>query len=216
MNNLINIIYTRPIFLAVLLFALPTAIMAGDVYKWVDNEGNVQYGNTIPPEYIKNKHSTLNKKGFEVEQKDDVSIENERARAKILKEEEDKRKHAEEEKKRNARLAYDRLLLESYLSEKDLLEMRNRQITTIDGIITLTESNIKKLTSQLNKLNREIENHNADSETGTKVQAEIDATQKQIDDYHKFIANRRAEQEHIKANFDRDLVRLRELLSAKK
>ena len=55
-----------------LAFALPLALssMAAEakLYKWVDQNGETHYGQTIPPEYADQKKVQINKEGMEIQQ----------------------------------------------------------------------------------------------------------------------------------------------------
>jgi chromosome segregation ATPase len=189
--------------------------MASELYKWVDEEGNVHFGDAIPPEQVKSKHSTLSESGKEIEsmekQKSAQELERERQLVK-QKEEEEKRKAADQERIKKEQRAYDQVLLQTYASEQDLINMRDRQISTIEGTITLSESNVKKLEAQLEKITKEANSADPNSEIGKKVLEELKDARQQLIEYQQFVSNRRAEQDKIRSQFNRDLQRLRELL----
>ena len=199
--------------ISILLTCTSFYAFAGKLYKWVDEDGNVHYGDAIPPENIVNKHSTISDKGIKLESIDKAKSEEER---RLTQEKAAEEKRLAEEKARLNRIqrAYDQRLLQTYTSESELIRMRDRQVSTIEGSITLTRSNINKLEIQLEKYSNEAKNADPESKAGKKVLTSLDETRKQINEYKQFITNRRNEQEKIKSQFNRDLKRLRQLLSA--
>ena len=199
--------------LSVLMVCTSINASAGKLYKWVDEDGNVHYGDAIPPENIVNKHSTISDKGVKLESIDKAKSEKERRLAQE-KAAEQKRLAEEQARFNKIQKAYDQRLLHTYTSESELIRMRDRQISTIEGSITLTRSNINKLEIQLEKYSNEAKNADPESKAGKAVFTNLDETRKQINEYKQFISNRRNEQEKIKSQFNRDLKRLRQLLSA--
>ncbi len=195
--------------------------MSAKLYKWVDEEGNVHYTDIIPPEGIKNKHSRLSADGIALETTEKEKTKQERLRLKQQAEQkkaqlEKERKEAAEKKRRQEiQRAYDQQLLSTYLTENDLISMRDRQIATIEGTITLTQSNLKKLDIQLQKFLKDAEAAKPDSEFRKKLTLKVLQTQEQIKEYTQFISNRRMEQNRIRTKFNSDLARLRQLLAAK-
>jgi hypothetical protein len=53
---------------AALLLSTPV-LHAGKLYKWIDESGQVRYGDRVPPEYAKRRNETLNSQGIVVETK---------------------------------------------------------------------------------------------------------------------------------------------------
>ena len=204
------------IFLLTLLIAPYHGAFAGKLYKWVDEHGNVHFGDQVPPTNIKNEHSELSNTGRELEKFGKQKSKEEREREKKLqaqREAELARKAAEQQRIAKQQQAYDHLLLQTYVTEKDLIIMRDRQIATIEGTITLTQSNINKLSVQLEKLKKEADGTDPTSQHGQQMLSELQTTQNQLKEYSEFIERRRSEQNKLKNQFNRDLKRLRELLS---
>lgn len=201
------------------LFFSVSASYAAKLYKWVDDEGNVFFSDQVPPSSMKHKRSTLSNSGLEVDSVDKQKSREEMLREKQLAEEQERlaeEKKRQEERIKEQQLAYDRQLLKSYVTENDLIMMRDRQISTIEGTITLTQSNINKLRKQIEKLAKEAESSDPDTEHGLKTREELQMTRKQVEEYKGFIERRKLEQKELKTRFNQDLKRLRELLSANK
>ncbi|TPW18328.1 MAG: hypothetical protein FD130_306 [Halothiobacillaceae bacterium] len=206
---------TTPLHLhiALLLLGLFTPLgtsSAATLYKWVDANGDVQFGDAIPPDAIQGGHSEINRQGLNVKQvgraktKEEVEIENTKA-AEI------KRQQEEEKLQRQQTAEANRVLLDTYVSEEDLTRMRDRQISTIEGSIKLTESNLERLHKTLNTLKSGRASSQPNTEIDAKTAKLIQDTEAQIVEYEAFVHKRRAEQDTIRAHFARDLARFREL-----
>ena len=50
--------------LCLILLGFSSAGNTGKLYKWVDENGEVRYGDQLPPSEVKKKHQTLNAQGM--------------------------------------------------------------------------------------------------------------------------------------------------------
>ena len=87
------------------------------VYKWVDEQGEVHYGDRIPPEYAAQAHGVINGQGVEVEHTDAQKS------AEQLALEEQKKLDAEERANR------DRNLLTTYGSVQEIEHLRDQRLS---------------------------------------------------------------------------------------
>lgn len=126
------------------LFLFVAALVAGQpalatTYKWVDEHGNTQYGDTIPPQYVKRGSEELNKKGVVIK-KIEGAMSEEQIKAKA---EADAKKKTEErqalEQKRR-----DRALLATYTSEKEIDLIRDRNLQPFDQQIKEMEGELQR------------------------------------------------------------------------
>jgi len=111
------------IFLISNLMLAMAAATAQPVYKWVDEEGNVHYSQTLPPERARDAHETLNSEGLVVERTG--TAEEQRARL----EREAAEQAAAEEIEKQAR--EDRLFLASFPTEADVRKMIGSRRETV-------------------------------------------------------------------------------------
>jgi len=93
------------------------------VYKWVDENGELHYGQTLPPEYKDLAHERLSNSGTVVDRTDRTLTPEER---KALRDQEAVTRRLLAE--RDAREKKDRLLLAAYRSEQDILEVMGGEI----------------------------------------------------------------------------------------
>lgn len=68
---------THKLFILLLLATLPLTAAAGNIYRWVDDDGMVHYGDTVPDKYkdtatrkpeLKDEHPVIDVRGNETEQ----------------------------------------------------------------------------------------------------------------------------------------------------
>lgn len=196
--------------LLALALALPAAAEAG-IKCWTNGEGVRECGNAVPPEYAQAEHVEKSKSGVVVRKQERSKTTTEIAaeRERKLAEAKDKAAAAEAARKR---AAADRVLLDTFSSEDDLVLARDGQLTNVEAQIKVTESHVKKLNKQLDQMIGQA----ADVEKrGRKVPESltknIDSVREQIDEQHVFIADKRKEQDAIRAKFDADINRFREL-----
>ena len=120
------------IAVAVSMALMCTTTMAGQVraYKWVDNEGVVHFGDTIPPEYSQQARQELNKQGVPIR---------EYPRQLSPAEAEAAQKAASEQARSKQR---DSSLLSSYTRVSDIERLRDERIALIDGQMELARGSI--------------------------------------------------------------------------
>jgi uncharacterized protein (DUF3084 family) len=195
-------------FAAVLLGTAPAE--AARMYKWVDENGKVHYGDKVPPQYAKQERKVLNEQGVEV-----GTLDAAKTPEQIAEEERLAEQRREQERVAAERAAHDRMLLATFTTEDDMVMTRDGKIAAIDGVLKVTRGRIENIEKDLTKLTREA----ADLErTGKPIpdslHQEIGAARGQIERYSHYIADKRREQEAIREQFEADIRRFRELKSA--
>ncbi len=189
-----------------LTLATSSGVYAASLYKWVDHEGNTHFGDAIPAEYVKEKYQEMSKSGIVTTTHQRTKTEQE-----IRKAEEQKALTERLNKERLAKQTiideYDRILLDTYLTEKDLSRTKDRRIATIGGTIRLTRSNIGMLNKTVNQLKKEVE-EDADNK---KIWKQLKMAKTQLLDYENFISKKKKEQNEIRTRFDQDIKRFRAL-----
>jgi hypothetical protein len=178
---------------------------------WTNDQGIRECGNVVPPKYQQKGHVEINKQGIQVR---------EQQRAKTPEELETERRQAEEARKNKMeadRLAKiqaekDRVLLDTFTSEEDLLLAHRGRLAAIDSrihhrrqILNDTEIDLKAARSKAASQER------SGQPVGESLKEEIDAGVKQIADNKAFIAARFQEKVDLEKQFQKDLARYREL-----
>jgi hypothetical protein len=174
---------------------------------WTNNEGVPECGNSVPPEFAQ--------RGFEEKSAGGVTVDStESARTVADLEAERRLKQQEAEAAALAReqAARDRVLLDTFSSEDDLLLARDGQIAHLNSQIKITESHIEKLKKSLDELIIEAADHERrGNKPPDKLVADIGSLREQIGDNERFIETKNAERVAIEEKFADDIDRFRKL-----
>lgn len=108
------------------------------MYKWVDDEGNMHFGDRIPAQYLVKEHQELNERGITMKHKKAALTPEEKEDAKRLEKEQKEAEVVAESQRRR-----DRVLLDTYTTERDLILARDSRLDAVDSQIQLAESIIK-------------------------------------------------------------------------
>ena len=204
----------RQALIALVAAALPlsAAIAQTRLYRWVDDQGVVHYGDRIPPEYANRDRDVLNDRGVTVDRQQGALTE---AEQKAL--EEQKAAEAAERAARAEVARRDRMLLETYLSVADIEDLRDRRLELLDSRIQVTELYIQNLRDSLDRLYVEARRYKPYSdredapELPADLAAEIESAENSIAVYQEQLARTREDQVKLRAAFDADIERFREL-----
>jgi hypothetical protein len=120
--------------LALALLAGPAA--AQKLYKWVDDQGRVHYGDKVPPEYADQDREILNQRGVAIGREQGAETP---AAAQARVEQENKAKAAAEQAQR------DRMLLQTYQNVEEIELLRARRLDLIDAQLTIHEQSLANL-----------------------------------------------------------------------
>jgi hypothetical protein len=203
--------------LALAALALPLAGYAQKqdgpkLYRWVDENGNVQYGDRIPPKYANRDRNVLNSQGVRVGFEEGEITPEERA---VLAAREAKAAADAAAKAEVAR--HDRMLLETYLTVSDIEDLRNRRIELLESQIKVTELYLTNLRKKLVSLQQEASAYKPYTlrenapQIPEALALEISRTASSINLYEKTLARTRTDQANLRHAFDSDIERFREL-----
>lgn len=120
------------------------------VYRWTDRNGVVHYGDRVPPEHISHDREILNEHGVPVAREEGELTEAERAAA-----DEAAALEAEIRRVQNEAAERDGILLNTYLSVREIESLRNQRTEMIDSQIKLTELYLESLHTKLGKLQKD-------------------------------------------------------------
>ncbi|HEY0720108.1 MAG TPA: hypothetical protein VGE50_02525 [Gammaproteobacteria bacterium] len=195
-----------------LIFTLSAPAFAagkGSSFKcWTNKEGVRECGNEVPPEFAQGQTSTINGRGIttKVEARAKTTEELEKEQ----REKDEAAARATEEKLKNDKqAAYDRVLLNSYLQEEEIVAARDRKLSSIDASIELTNSTIGKLEQKLKKEEQLAANH-AKNPTAADNK-EVESLKKQIESRKGYIAARQEERKATEIEYEAYINRFREL-----
>lgn len=174
---------------------------------WTNSDGIRECGNAVPPEYIQQGHDEVNAQGVRVKRHERAKTEAELA-------EEARLKAIEEEKKRLAeeQAAHDRVLLDTFASEDEIVMARDGRLTSIKTEIRLTRRSMNAAKERLDQLRKQAANlERAGKPVTEKISTGIEQAQTQIKEYQDFIENKQAEKDKLHQQFEIDVTRYRKL-----
>jgi len=183
--------------------------------KWVDEKGQIHYGDRIPSQYLDKEHSQLNEQGVTLRTSKALKTEEE------LSAEENARKlKAVEDKKRlikaRKEALRDRVLLDTFTTESDLSLARDARIDAIDSQISLAETLIKNDEKKLSGVKKRIESIEKSGRTAPEnLHKQLISVGRQIQNNYAFIEDKSNERDEILKTFKQDVNRFRQLKKEK-
>jgi len=184
--------------------------------KWVDDKGQTHYGDRVPAQYLGKDRQILNDQGIVVRKHNRLKTTEERTEAqrkKDLKVEKNKRTLIAQRKKD----LRDRVLIDTFTTERDILMARDRRIDAITSQINLTETIIKDDEKKLAAIKKRIENiEKTGREAPANTKKSLVNVSRKLENHYQFVETKNQERENILQSFDRDIKRFRELKSARK
>ncbi len=200
----------RICFFLALLIAISHSANA-KLYKWVDAQGNVQYSDKLPPTAVKKPHEKLDRRGLVIDRTGRAKTPEE-----IAEEERVKRLREETQRQIAKQQAKDRVLLNSYRSEDDIILARDGKLATIDSQIRITYTNITRLKERLSGYKKKAASlERQGKQISTQLQTGIDNTRKEINDSYASILRQEKDKDTIRSKYAQDLERFRTLSKLK-
>jgi hypothetical protein len=203
----------RNVFITLLLLLiLPISVSAAGknqkLYRWVDADGLVHYGDSVPAEYAELERQIVNDHGITV----DI------LRAKMTAEEiaEEKRQDDLRMQRELERRA-DQALLATYLTVDEILMHRDRRIELFEAQARVTELYLRNLERRMSVLKDEASGFQPYSEDpdaemiSTDLADDIASTKQTITRHEANLQRFQNDQQGIVARFDGDINRFKRL-----
>jgi hypothetical protein len=189
------------------IFCLPSAVQAGKLYKWVDEEGHTHYSDKVPPSEAKRARSELDKQGVTIDRVDAAKTPEQ-----LQQEMEEERLRQEQQRLAKKQQQEDRVLLRTFRSEDDIIMARDGQIQAVNTYIRVTQSNIRRLKSTLTDMQKNAAERELSGQSiSAKYLKDIEAKRQALKDAYQSIVQHEDEKNRIRQNFANDLKRFREL-----
>ena len=196
-----------------LLIVIPVCSVAAQnktqrMYRWVDTDGAVHYGDSVPAEYAELERQIVNDHGITV----DV------LRAKMTEEE-----IAEEQRLTDLRMQrelerrQDQALLATYLTIDEILMHRDRRIELFEAQARVTELYLRNLERRMSELKEEASGFQPYSEDpdaemiSSDLADDIATTVETITRHEANLQRFQSDQQGIVARFDGDINRFKKL-----
>jgi hypothetical protein len=185
-----------------LLLAVGSAQAA--MYRWVDSNGRVHYGDTLPPTYQKSGAAEMNKQGQVIKR---TQSEAER---KADAEREVERKQIQQEQQKL--LQRDRALTSTYTTEAEIdlardraLEHHKLAIMGAEIRAKVVETNLAELRGRIAKIEK------AGRPVGSGLRDQLDQATKESLDLKRTILNNEEAMVQVREKYTADKVRFREI-----
>jgi len=198
----------KQILTTALLFLLPLAVNADEqrVYRWIDAEGQVHYGDSIPVEYAEYPKDVLNEHGVTVDNLEGKKTAEQLEQDRI----ENERRVAQELQQRA-----DQALLATYLTVEEILMHRDRRVELFQAQSRVTELYLSNLARRLETLREEAANHkpyNEDPDAPMipqKLADQLQHTKETIDRHQRNLKKFQSDEQQIIARFAGDISRFK-------
>jgi Domain of unknown function (DUF4124) len=177
-------------------------------YKWVDDQGVVHYGDSIPPQYAQKESTVLNKEGVQVGHKDATKTAAQLAAAAAVEEQ------AARQKQR------DSFLLATYTSVKDIEQLRDERLLQIKGQRVAAEQYVASLGERLSALQTRAQNFKPYSSRPDAHRMPDDLAEQMVHTINDIRTQKAAlnssqeEEAKTQAQFQADIDRYKELRAA--
>ncbi len=199
----------RKFIITAALVTLSSSVFARDeqkVFRWEDDEGNVYYGDSIPPEYAERPKERLNEHGVAVE-----SLEGKKTAEQL----EQERIANELRVAQELQIRADRALLATYLSVEEIIMHRDRRVELFQAQSRVTELYLRNLESRLQKLRNEaahFQPYSTDSGApmiDEKLADDLRKTKDTISRHQRNLRKYESDEKQIIQRFDGDIARFK-------
>lgn len=205
--------FSLPIRLCLLVLLVGTAgSSVAATYKcWTNDEGVRECGQTVPPEYSQQRIEVLNDRGIVIRVEEPAKTPEQLEAEKRA---EEQRKLEEQRKAEQRRR--DRVLLNTFTTERDLRLYYQDKITAIQSLINIIRSNKDSLGEKLNELQKRAANMERRGEKlSDNLLQEMEQVKRQIKNNNDQIKEKQQELNDINKRFEKELDRFQELTAAR-
>ncbi|MBV8467180.1 MAG: DUF4124 domain-containing protein [Burkholderiales bacterium] len=187
------------------LIALPTV---ADIYKWVDENGKVQYSDKPPQTQQAKKGVTeLDKQGMTVKQIEGALTPEQRAAK-----EAEAAKAREAQNKAQDQRRRDQALLNSYSNTAEIDEVRDRNVEALQATVASDQSRREAMQKRLDEYNKQASQYaTAKKPVPADLTSSIASRQAELAKINERIAAKQQEIEQTKQHAEEDKKRLIEL-----
>lgn len=182
-------------------------------YRCKDGSGQTHYGDSLPPACSGFDTEVLNERGMLVR-----TIEGERTRAARM-----EREAAESKvrKERDARAQRDRMLIDTYLTVADIERLRDQRIELLVSQYKVTEQSVRNLRERQARLEQQIARYKPYNDKATAPPLPDHLAEEMVNTvngarvYAESLTKNKQEQAQVKAAFEADIRRFKELKGLK-
>jgi len=200
------------------LFTLSAVLLAcafpaqAKMYKWVDENGQIHFGDKIPTKYLVKEHDELNELGVKTRHREAAKTPEQKAEERRL--EREQKKIALVEKKKKQR---DRVLLDTYTTERDLIVARDSRLDAVNSQIRLAETIISDSNNKIESMEQRVAQIKASNrEVPVDLYNRIDNEKQQVAVQSKVMENHKKRSIEISEQFNGYIERFKVLKAEQK
>lgn len=182
------------------------------MYKWVDENGQMHFGDRIPTEYQRKAHEELNDSGIVMKRKGPEKTAEQKREEKRLEKKREKMLQAEKIKQQR-----DRVLLDTYTTERDLIVARDSRLDAVGSQINLAETIVRDSNKKIQSLEKQVAAIKAsDRAVPVYLYKQIESHQQQIAVQNKVKAGHEKRRDDISTQFKDYIDRFKVLKAEQK
>ena len=203
----------RPALLVLSIALIGTAFaVQAKMYKWVDEDGQMHFGDKIPLKYMVNEHDELNHQGVVIKHNPAAKTPEEITEEKRLAKEQKKAELVKKKKKQR-----DRVLLDTYTTERDLIVARDARLDAVGSQIQLAETIISDSNKNIESLEKQVANIQASNRNvPAGIYERIDSQKQQVRVHSKVKKKHEERRDMISAQFSDFIERFKVLKAEQK
>ena len=199
----------RKFIITVALVTLSVSVYARDeqkVYKWVDVDGNIYYGDSIPVQFSERPKELLNEHGITIQ-----NLEGKKTAEQLEQERLENQVRIAQDLQRRA----DQALLQTYLSVDEIEMHRDRRVELFQAQSRVTELYLRNLETRLLKLRDDASRYqpySTDSSApmiGEGLAASLRKTKDTITRHQRNLLKYENDEKQIIERFDGDIARFK-------
>ncbi len=194
-------------FLALALAILSCSFsVQAKMYKWLDEDGQIHFGDKIPQKYLVKAHDELNEHGVKTKHREAEKTAEEKVRERHLEEERNKAAVAEKKQKQ-----LDRVLFDTYTTERDLVIARDSRLDSYATQIKLSEAYINDENKNIESMEKQVARIKASGrEVPKDLYNRIDSGKQQVASQTKIMKNHKKQSDEISVEFNAYIERFRD------
>jgi len=199
----------RKFIVTLALISLSSSVFARDeqkVYKWMDADGNIYYGDSIPAEFAERPKQLLNEHGITIQ-----NLEGKKTPEQLEQERIENEVRVAQELQRRA----DQALLATYLSVDEIEMHRDRRVELFQAQSRVTELYLRNLETRLQKLRDDASRYQPYSTDnnapmiGEGLAEDLRKTKDTITRHQRNLLKYESDEKQIIERFDGDIARFK-------
>jgi hypothetical protein len=197
----------KTIILLLISTVVSSSFAYAKYYRWTDENGDTQYGDQVPADAADNGRVRVNESGQVVEQISPAKSSEEQIR-----DDEQQRISKIERQLKEKQDNYDRVLLTTFNSAEEILQVRDERISLVEQSISISRERLRKQQIELVKLNDSRTRFiDRDMEPPEWIENNENKVLSRMMGIERYISERGLELEKLRKRFGEDLNRYKEL-----